>query len=319
MTQITIETRGRRHYVLGNTYPIRAALRSAGCKWDHVACAWYSGSRDKVEGFAASVAAGQVEAVACYRKLGDGTWGVLVPGSVEVGVAVTVETKAGARKTETVTAVVEATDRGTLCRVAQRERKPRAPRQPSFVGERGEFQSEFRGERDDRAPRRKIGDSCYLKHRGERIPVVVVGYEPAQYVRSEDAEDMGHYGVDSGYYGALHYRRADEAEAAALYESEAPKRAKEAAAAAHKERVNELRSLCLQGTATPELEIAGIPAGPEIVTEAGTHGSGREVAVLTESGVALWHGGHYDDYRRSLHTTSDPRAIELFNLLSEAS
>lgn len=142
MTQITIETRGRRHYVLGNTYPIRAAIKAAGCKWDRDAGAWYSGSRDKVEGFAASVAAGQVEAVACYRKLGDGSWGVLVPGSVEVGATVTVETKAGARKTETVTSVVETTDRGTLCRVAPRERAPR--RQPDY----GDGRRFRRGDRD---------------------------------------------------------------------------------------------------------------------------------------------------------------------------
>lgn len=120
---IKIETRGRRHYVIGNTYPIRAELRGAGCKWDPDAQAWYSGKRETVESFAAKVAAGEVQAEASYRKLPDGSWGVLVPGTATVGAEVTVRTKAGATKTETVLAVLETTELGSLCSVAQRARK----------------------------------------------------------------------------------------------------------------------------------------------------------------------------------------------------
>lgn len=120
---ITIETRGRRHYVLGNTYPIRSELRGAGCKWDPEAGAWYSGKRELVESFAARVEAGEVEAEASYRKLADGSWGVLVPGTVTAGAEVRVRTKAGVTKTETVLAVLSTDERGSLCSVAQRPRR----------------------------------------------------------------------------------------------------------------------------------------------------------------------------------------------------
>jgi translation elongation factor EF-Tu-like GTPase len=53
---ITIESRGRRHYLVGNTYPIKDAIRSAGCKWDGDAKAWYSGKRETVEQLMAKLA-----------------------------------------------------------------------------------------------------------------------------------------------------------------------------------------------------------------------------------------------------------------------
>lgn len=120
---ITVEKVGRRHYIRGNTYPIKGELRGAGCKWDPDASAWYTGKADVAESLVAGVAAGTVECVASYRKLVDGTWGVLVPGAVVAGSSVVVATKNGERKTETVEAVIETTERGTLCRVAQRQRK----------------------------------------------------------------------------------------------------------------------------------------------------------------------------------------------------
>lgn len=43
---ITINSQGRRHYLRGNTYPIKDRLRSAGCKWDPDAKCWYTGKRE---------------------------------------------------------------------------------------------------------------------------------------------------------------------------------------------------------------------------------------------------------------------------------
>jgi len=40
---ITVETQGRRHYIRGNTFPIKDRLRAAGCKWDSDAKAWWTG------------------------------------------------------------------------------------------------------------------------------------------------------------------------------------------------------------------------------------------------------------------------------------
>ena len=46
---ITIQSAGRRHYLVGNTYPIKDKLRRAGCKWDGDRKAWWTGKLDVAE------------------------------------------------------------------------------------------------------------------------------------------------------------------------------------------------------------------------------------------------------------------------------
>jgi hypothetical protein len=46
---ISIDQQGRRFYLRGNTYPVKDALRSAGCKWDPDARCWYTGKRELAE------------------------------------------------------------------------------------------------------------------------------------------------------------------------------------------------------------------------------------------------------------------------------
>jgi hypothetical protein len=46
---ITIQSEGRRHYLLGNTYPIKDQLRSAGAHWDADRKAWWTSKRDVAE------------------------------------------------------------------------------------------------------------------------------------------------------------------------------------------------------------------------------------------------------------------------------
>ena len=58
MQTITIEKTGRRYYFVGNTYPIKDALRSAGAKWDADRRAWYTGKADVAERFSGARAAG---------------------------------------------------------------------------------------------------------------------------------------------------------------------------------------------------------------------------------------------------------------------
>lgn len=48
-TTIQIESVGRRHYVRGNTFPIKDRLRAAGFKWDRDERAWWTGKRDLAE------------------------------------------------------------------------------------------------------------------------------------------------------------------------------------------------------------------------------------------------------------------------------
>lgn len=43
---ITVQKIGRRHYLRGNTYPVKDSLRTAGCKWDPAEKAWWTGKAD---------------------------------------------------------------------------------------------------------------------------------------------------------------------------------------------------------------------------------------------------------------------------------
>lgn len=56
---------------------------------------------------------------ATYTKLRDGSWGIRVPGTVvpRLGSAVTVETRAGARKAETVYRIVVQYDDAIICAI----------------------------------------------------------------------------------------------------------------------------------------------------------------------------------------------------------
>jgi len=49
-TSVTIETVGRRHYLRGNTYPIKDRLRNAGAHWDPEQRAWWTAKREVAEG-----------------------------------------------------------------------------------------------------------------------------------------------------------------------------------------------------------------------------------------------------------------------------
>ena len=103
---IAIETKGRRHYITGDTYPIRRAIRGAGCKWDADAKAWWTGKRETAETIVSGVATGSVEAVCSWRKIDTG-FAVSVPAgmAVSAGSEVCVQSRDG--RTKTVTLVAE--------------------------------------------------------------------------------------------------------------------------------------------------------------------------------------------------------------------
>src|SRR3990167_1620070 len=46
---VSIRTEGRRHYLIGDTYPYRAEIKAAGCNWDASAKAWWTGVRKVAE------------------------------------------------------------------------------------------------------------------------------------------------------------------------------------------------------------------------------------------------------------------------------
>lgn len=54
MCNITIQSEGRRHYLVGAPFAVKDRLRSAGCKWDGDKRAWWTGKRDLAEQLAAA-------------------------------------------------------------------------------------------------------------------------------------------------------------------------------------------------------------------------------------------------------------------------
>jgi len=53
--QLTVESVGRRHYIKGNTYAHKDAIRDAGCKWDGDKRAWWTGKRDTADAIVGKV------------------------------------------------------------------------------------------------------------------------------------------------------------------------------------------------------------------------------------------------------------------------
>jgi hypothetical protein len=148
---------------------------------------------------------------------------------------------------------------------------------------------------------------------------VVVG-QVSRYESAEDSEDMGDMS-GAGWCVTLYLRRAEieearKAVAAYLAGKLHTEQEKQLEAAKR-----ELSALCRAGWTGCD-DDARKPAGQEVEIRPGVHGSGREVAVLSEDGqgVALYCGGHYDDYRPTLAVTREPRAAEILrSLLGAAS
>lgn len=47
--EITVKKKGRRHYLVGNTFAHRDRLRDAGCRWDPDERAWWTGKAELAE------------------------------------------------------------------------------------------------------------------------------------------------------------------------------------------------------------------------------------------------------------------------------
>lgn len=95
-----------------------------------------------------------------------------------------------------------------------RARAPRAPRLPKLIGIESDVSASFEGSKSFRDPGRELGSLSWLKMRGQRVAVVLVGWSPAQWVPGDVREDMGDYsgGGRGAYLGVLYFRRATLAE-----------------------------------------------------------------------------------------------------------
>lgn len=69
---ITVETVGRRFYIKGDTFPLKDALRGAGCKWDPDARAWWTGKKEVADRFAASGDAAPASGSSSSKRPGEG-------------------------------------------------------------------------------------------------------------------------------------------------------------------------------------------------------------------------------------------------------
>lgn len=253
MSVINIEQQGRRFYLRGDTYPLREQLRAAGANWDASARCWWTGSREKAEAIVVSATG----TTAVGGEPGDAKQGeTLADDSTVVGrgrykgreylVVWTGTTRRGevaklafldgtnifwaSRAEVEVTKTYQARQvRGrsypmTFGRLRQLREEFADQRQAEreadqIVGAEGPYCSRFSASRGNRLPSESIGSATWLRHAGQRVAVVLVGYYSASYLRSEDAEDMGEYGLESGWYGTTYYRAATRPEYDALQAS----------------------------------------------------------------------------------------------------
>lgn len=190
---------------------------------------------------------------------------------------------------------------------ASAPRRPRAPQQPTAVQPPDQVVYRRSTGRDDAGA--ESGTTVRLSRvaggggpDGHYWTVLATGKLPPN-------EDNGDY----DWQIWTHVRPATDAEAAPVAERLTAKATREAATTA---ALAELESLVVRDEQrTPESE-ARLPEGREYVVHPGAHGSGREVYRLTPDGrVARYQTGHYDDFRASLWTTSDPRAVEVLSTL----
>lgn len=111
--KLSIENTGRRCYFRGPTYPVRAALRAAGCHWDAQANAWWIGSVVKASEILAELApqaaTAPVEELARWTKNGD-AWVVRSTTQIEAGQVVRVRKGSGEIQEVEIGSVVDAED-----------------------------------------------------------------------------------------------------------------------------------------------------------------------------------------------------------------
>lgn len=357
---ITIDKQGRRFYLRGDTYAVRASIKEAGAKWDPDANCWYTGRQAVAETIVAELGGSEAaaarapakaerltaaSAIAGRARYKGREYLLVWEGSTSRGHAAKLAFMDGSQifwassGEYEVTKIYQSRERygrthgcgyrgtlygdgtepmtfGLLTKLREEFRdQKQAAEQQTVVGERGQIQVEYTASRQDRKPAAALGITRWIKHQGERIACTMIGYETAVFVRGEDAEDMGHYGVRDGWYGVAYYRNASADEQAALELVEAPartvQRAQEQRAA-----VEAWLSSQLKGDApgvTTVTDTGRLPSESEIVataeigrkvTTSGAVTDGGTTYALTATTVVAHHGGYYDDYRSSTRTVA---------------
>ncbi len=336
---ITIDKQGRRFYLRGDTYPVRARIQAAGAVWDGDARAWYTGRKDRALALVQELGGGTRtqdpnESLASNTTIaGKATYKgraylLLWEGDTKRGTAAKLAFADGSKVfwapagEYQVTKTYESMTFGKLSRLREEYRCQQD--KPSHVGERTDIMVQYQGTRNHRSPSESIGSTRWIKHRGELAACTLVGYELATFFRGEDAEDTGNYDSRDGWYGTTYYRPATLTEAAALEKAEAPAKEDQRARAA-RAAVEDWLSAQLQWDAPGVETVHDTGKLPETSAREATIVIGRKAGasgILTDGGTAYaltattvvaHHGGYYDDYRSSTRTL--PRTEEFAKVI----
>ena len=251
--QLQLESRGRRHYVVGDTKPVRQTLKDFGLRWDPDAVAWWSGKKATAEAALQKALAefddkAEKEAkIAEAPKLSDPR--LRFHEDLRTNLK-----RAGARYNPSDRSwsvpdpsLIESTKE----ELDRRDEDHRVAKASRPTGERW-YEAKLVGEKSSQTIRRRLEPrgrgykppvDSYLGEvfrAGKRCGAVagkvvkVVGAE-ANYTSEEQEDDMGVPGTPSGWWLRLHVVEASEDEAKPVLGAEAEREAKIAAAKAEKE------------------------------------------------------------------------------------
>jgi hypothetical protein len=263
-----------------------------------------------------------------YKQLKDGTWGISGHNLVS-GKTVTVTKKSGQTERKVVGNIVwkNKTDglcyatiateqsalaptpktapkaRGTSTRGTSTRRSSRRSGKHEGTQE-GTYQSSREGDEGD-----TVGLVCWLKTRGTRIPVVVVGWNTG-YCKEDGL--LMYLPMDEGYYTVVYYRDATEDEATALTAKDtAAKKAKEASERAAKEASESAEKAArapLEGlTRSDSLDI---PKGMRTQVAPNYKANGQSISISKielSDGRVVYHESAYmfDDGREYIWATEE--------------
>lgn len=244
---IEIQAQGRRYYLVGDTYPIRQELSAAGCHFDRETPpasapkgAWWTSKIDVAKRFATSEETKGEPAPSSARdeqrdeKVADDTpvlgrarhkgreYLLLWEGATKRGQAAKLAFTDGSKVFWADAAAVTVTKRyqarehrgqripmtfGRLQRLREEyAEQQQAAKEQKLVGEKAELVASVAVGKGGRPG--DLGETTWIRHRSVRLAVVLVGYETPTFIRSDDAEDFGHYGMESGWYSTAYYRPA---------------------------------------------------------------------------------------------------------------
>lgn len=270
-----------------------------------------------------------------YKQLRDGTWGLAGLNLVS-GTTVVVHKRSGETKQEVVgvsvwrgadgfgyaTIATGQAAPAPQAKVTHKARKASTSRNTRRAGKKegtleGAYSSSREGDDGD-----EVGRVCYLKSRGERIPVVVIGWETG-YCR-EDGLSFG-LPMDEGYFTTSSYRDATEAEAAELAAKESSvKSAKEAvekAAKDSKEAAAKAARAPLEGLTRSDS--LAIPSGARTSLGRYKNSYGATVSItrieLSDGKVVYWENSYqHDDDRDYIWATEEVLASLYEERLAES-